>query len=76
MATAKQIQFRLRNAKKTLARVNKELTATKGRIKKLEAELKKAKAAEMAKAKKAAGKKKRVVKKKPVAKKKRVAKKK
>jgi hypothetical protein len=46
MATAKQIQFRLRLAKKTLTKATKDLITTKGRIKKLEAQLKKAKAAE------------------------------
>jgi hypothetical protein len=49
MATSKQIQFRLRLAKKTLTKVTKDLTATKARVKKLEAQLKKAKAAEQAK---------------------------
>lgn len=48
MATVKQIQFRLRNAKKTLTRLNKDLTATTNRIKKLETQLAKAKAAEKA----------------------------
>ena len=46
MATVKQIQFRLRLAKKTLTRASKEVAATKSRIKKLEAQLTKAKAAE------------------------------
>lgn len=45
-ATAKQIQFRLKQQKAKLQRVNKEATATKNKIKKLEAELKKARAAE------------------------------
>ena len=52
MATAKQIQFRLRLAKKTLTKVTKEITTTKARIKKLEAQLKKAKSAEQARPKK------------------------
>ncbi|MFP3927701.1 MAG: hypothetical protein ACLFUP_02255 [Desulfobacteraceae bacterium] len=45
-ATAKQIQFRLKQQKAKLQRVNKEATATKNKIKKLEADLKKARAAE------------------------------
>ena len=49
MATSKQITFRLRLAKKTLTKVTKDLTATKARVKKLEAQLKKAKAAEQVK---------------------------
>ncbi len=74
MATVKQLEFRLRNAKKTLKRLNKDLPATKTRIKKLEGLLSKAKAAEQAaKAKKK--KKKVVAKKSPAAKKKTVAKK-
>ena len=54
MATAKQIQYRIGQAKKKLAKVNKELTATKTKVKKLEAQLKKAKAAVKAKPKKKA----------------------
>jgi len=73
MATVKQLEFRLRNAKKTLKRLNKDLPATKTRIKKLEGLLSKAKAAE--KAAKAKKKKKVVAKKRPAAKKKTVAKK-
>lgn len=60
MATVKQIQRSLQVAKKKLARLNKEVTATKGNIKKLDSALKKAKAAEKAakaKAKKPAAKK-------------------
>ena len=45
MATAKQIQYRTGQAKKKLAKLNKEVTTTKSNIKKLETELKKAKAA-------------------------------
>ncbi len=71
MATVKQIQFRLRLAKKTLARLNKDVTATRSRVKKLEAELKKAKAAEKAKKAKKA---KPAARKKPAAKKKTAAK--
>jgi cell division protein FtsB len=78
MASVKQIQFRLRNAKKTLTKLNKNLTATKGRIKKLQGELTKAKAAEKAekpKKKKAAPQKRGSTKKRPAARK-RTAKKK
>jgi len=58
MATARQIQYRLQLAKKTLTRLNKEVRATTSKIKKLETQLKKAKAAEKAaKAKKAKAKK-------------------
>ncbi|UCF56010.1 MAG: hypothetical protein JSW15_07830 [Deltaproteobacteria bacterium] len=52
MATAKQIQYRLGQAKRKLTKVNKELAATKSNIKKLEAQLKRAKAAERKKPKK------------------------
>lgn len=88
MATAKQIQFRLKLAKKNLARLNKENTAAKKKIRTLEADLKKAKAAEKAakakaKAKKKAGGKKKAAtkrkttsRKKPAAGKKATAKKK
>ncbi len=61
MATVKQIQLRLRLAKKKLARLNKEVAAAKGSIKKLETAHNKAKAAEKAakvKTKKPAAKKK------------------
>ena len=71
MATVKQIQFRLRNAKKTLTKLNKDLTATKNRIKKLDGQLVKAKAAE--KAAKAKKKKKVVARRKPAVRKKSVA---
>ena len=58
MATAKQIQYRIGQAKKKLAKLNKEMTTTKGKIKKLEADMKKAKtAATKAKPKKKAAKK-------------------
>ena len=63
MATIKQMEFRLRNAKKTLKRLNKDLPATKSRIKKLQTQLTKAKAAE--KAAKAKKKKKAAAKKRP-----------
>lgn len=76
MATVKQIQLRLQRSKRKLTRLNKEVTATKGNIKKLESVLNKAKAAEKA----AKAKKKKPVAaakvKKPVAKKKRVTKRK
>ncbi len=63
MATAGQIQYRIGQTKKKLAKLNKETAATKGKMKKLEQALKKAKAAPKAKprrkaAKKAAGRKK------------------
>jgi hypothetical protein len=45
MATAKQIQYRMGQAKRKLAKVNKEATAIKNKMKKLAAALKKAKAA-------------------------------
>ena len=63
MATAKQIQYRLGQAKKKLAKLNKDVTATKSSVKKLETQLKKAKAAEKAKAKKKKAPKKKVAKK-------------
>jgi hypothetical protein len=58
MATAKQIQYRVGQAKKKLAKLNKDLGAAKGKMKILEGQLKKAKASEKPKAKKAAPKKK------------------
>lgn len=67
MATVKQIQFRLRLAKKKLATLNKDTTGTKSKIKKLETQLKQAQAAAKAS---------NVKKKKPVAKKKAAPKKK
>jgi hypothetical protein len=57
MATARQIQYRMGQAKKKLAKVNKEATAVKNKMKKLAAALKKAKAAPKPKARKKAGKK-------------------
>lgn len=57
MATARQIQYRMGQAKKKLAKVNKEATAVKTKMKKLAAALKKAKTAPKAKARKKAGKK-------------------
>jgi hypothetical protein len=45
MATVKQIQYRLGQKKKKLAKLNKEVTKAGGNVKKLEAELKKAKGA-------------------------------
>ncbi len=51
MATAKQIQMRLGQAKKKLTKLGKEVTATKSNIKKLETQLKSAKAAAKAKPK-------------------------
>ncbi len=78
MATANQVKFRIGQAKKKLAKLNKETTATKASIKKLESDLKKAKVAAKAKPKKkvAAKKKTAAKKKKATAKKKVVAKKK
>jgi hypothetical protein len=51
MATAGQIQYRMGLAKKKFAKVLKELAATKKKMKGLEAQLKKAKAAKKAKPK-------------------------
>ena len=51
MATARQIQYRLGQAKKKLTKLNKDVTATKSKMKGLEGLLKKAKAAEKAKPK-------------------------
>jgi len=45
MATAGQIQYRIGQAKKKLAKLNKEILATKNKMKKLEMALKKAKVA-------------------------------
>lgn len=58
MATANQLNYRLDQAKKKLVKLNKEATAAKANVKKLEAEFKKsrmvliAKAAERRKARK------------------------
>jgi len=51
MATARQIQYRMGQAKKKLTKLNKEVAAVKAKMKGLEAQLKKAKAAEKAKPK-------------------------
>ena len=51
MATARQIQYRLGQAKKKLTKLNKDVAATKSKVKGLEALLKKTKAAEKAKPK-------------------------
>jgi hypothetical protein len=51
MATARQIQYRMGQAKKKLTKLNKEVAAVKGKMKNLEGLLKKAKAAEKAKPK-------------------------
>jgi hypothetical protein len=45
MATAKQINLRVKYAKMTVASLTKKVAITKARVKKLEAEMKKAKAA-------------------------------
>ena len=50
MATVNQINFRLDQAKKKLATLNKEVVATKANLKKLESEFKKARMAIIAKA--------------------------
>jgi len=69
MATAKQIQYRIGQAKKKFTKLSKEVTAVKNKMKALETQLKKAKAADKAKPKAKA-------KKKAPAKRKRAAKKK
>ena len=51
MATARQIQYRLGQAKKKFTKLNKEVAAAKNKMKGLEAQLKKAKASEKAKPK-------------------------
>jgi len=51
MATTNQISYRLGQAKKKLAKLSKDIVATKANIKKFEAALKKAKAEEKTKAK-------------------------
>jgi hypothetical protein len=51
MATARQIQYRMGQAKKKLTKLNKEVAAVKTKMKGLEAQLKKAKAADKAKPK-------------------------
>lgn len=64
MATAKQIQYRIGQAKKKLVKLNKEIAAAKNKMRALEALLKKAKAAKPKGKKKAAPKRKRASKKK------------
>ena len=49
MATAGQIQYRIGQTKKKLAKLNKDTLATKAKMKKLEMALKKAKVAPKAK---------------------------
>ena len=44
MATAKQIDLRVKYAKMTVASLTRKITMTKARVKKLEAEMKKVKA--------------------------------
>ncbi|MGD2125217.1 MAG: hypothetical protein PVG99_04005 [Desulfobacteraceae bacterium] len=51
MATAKQIQYRMGQAKKKLTKLNKEVAAVKKKVKTLEGQLKRAKAAAKAKPK-------------------------
>jgi cell division protein FtsB len=57
MATAGQIQYRIGQAKKKLAKLSKETLATKNKMKKLEMALKKAKVAPKAKPRRRAAKK-------------------
>lgn len=59
MTTANQIKYRMGQAKKKLTKLNKDVTATKAKIKKLESALKKAKATAKAKPKKKAAAKKK-----------------
>jgi len=58
MATAKQIQYRIKQEKKKQTKINKELAGSKKKIKALEALIKKAKTAGKAKPKKKVAKKK------------------
>ena len=58
MTTARQIQYRIGQAKRKFAKLNKEVGAIKNKMKKLVMDLKKAKAAPKAKAKKRPAKKK------------------
>ena len=51
MATARQIHYRVGQAKKKLTQLNKEIASVKNKMKGLEAMLKKAKASEKAKPK-------------------------
>lgn len=64
MATAKQIQYRIGQAKKKLVKLNKEITGAKNKMKALEALLKKAKVAKPKGKKKAAPKRKKAAKRK------------
>ena len=64
MATARQIQYRMGQAKKKLTKLNKEVATVKGKMKGLEGLLKKAKVAEKAKPKPKAKAKKRPARKK------------
>jgi hypothetical protein len=57
MATAGQIQYRIGQANRKLAKLNKEILATKNKMKKLEMALKKAKVAPKAKPRRRAAKK-------------------
>jgi cell division protein FtsB len=52
MATANQIKYRIGQAKKTIVKLNKEVTVTKAKIKKLESAFKVAKTVARAKPKK------------------------
>ena len=54
MATVKQIQYRLGQAKKTLTKLTRGLASAKAKVKKLEAQLKRARAVEKARPKKKA----------------------
>ncbi|UCB48780.1 MAG: hypothetical protein JSW56_16915 [Deltaproteobacteria bacterium] len=78
MATVKQIQYRLGQAKKKLAKLNREVAGAKNNIKKLEGQLKNARVAakKKPKKKKAAPKRKKAAKKKAAPKRKKAAKKK
>ena len=57
MATAGQIQYRIGQANRKLAKLNKEILATKNKMKKLEMALKKAKVAPKARPRRKAAKK-------------------
>jgi hypothetical protein len=59
MATAKQLALRVKYSKMTISNTTKKLAMAQGRLKKLEAELKKAQVAEKNVPKKAPAKKKR-----------------
>jgi hypothetical protein len=59
MATAKQLALRAKYAKMTISNTTKKLMMAQGRLKKLEADLKKAQAAEKKVPKKAPAKKKK-----------------